>query len=322
MVKRNILIPLKIISLGSTPLDSYGQNQVRLQFLPRIVAICIALLFCGSFLSYFNILGLAISNPKIPIPESFTPVNKNISKLSTPATDQNLEIYQQINYTNSDQNCNFLYNKSITQTSLFSSVNQGFWLPQDCNNNILFLQVLKLEPQDIKSLSQQINLESILVSNNIYLLVYKADSASSNLNFEAYLANLSQPIFPSDISFIEATSYDLTATNNYKFYLVGKCQNFEKNECKLWQIENQTGKREIIFTNFLEFLNKDQLPNKTVIKFAKIQDSGPDIVNLIAYKETAKVIILFRVSTVSQLVVQTLVIDRVTEPSNYNKYNR
>lgn len=320
------MIPLKSVQLASIRLHDYGQNQVKLQFLPRLIAYLAVLITILSFVFYFNILGFALPElySRNTTPESLVSVSKNVLSYNQLATlDLETEkVYQNINYFNSEESCKLLNQKSVTETLVFSSENQTFWLPQNCKSNLKFLQVTKLNPEDLVKISTNTNIEAFNIANNIYLLVYKNTEISTNLNFEPYLINLSQIIFPTEVSFIEATSFDLAISENQKFYMVGDCQSFEKNNCKIWLINSLNNTRKIIFSDFVSLLNKNQLPLKSVIRFAKIQDSLPNVLNLILYKTDKTEIILVRLSIENGLPVQELNLDKNTEAANFNKYYR
>lgn len=321
------MIPNKTIQLNSIRSYTYGNNQSRLQFLPKLITYSIGVIFVLSTLWYLNVYSFTSSNSNAQnassTPESFIPLQKGLTPIvSSSQSSVTEEIYQDILYQNSTDKCSFSYSKTSSQNLLYSSENEGFWSPVNCNTNITFLQILKLSPDKIPSLVDATNLESSLISNSIYLLIYKNSQVKSNLNFEPYLVNLSQPIFPTEVSFIEATSYDVSTSGNLKFYLVGQCQNFEKNNCKLWQVNNFQGTRDIVFTNFLDVLIQNQLPLDTVVKFAKIQDSLPNAVNLILYQPNQKVIKLIRVSVLNSSVIQIIEINKSEQLDIFNKYYR
>lgn len=319
------MIPIKKVQLSSIGLSSYGENQIKLQFLPKVVAYLGAFLVVLAFLFYFNLAGLAFPafNSKSSTPESFINVNKNLVFQSGNTGGNSFDSkIQNVGYLDSENFCKFVSQKSVTQELIFNSPESGFWLPENCITNVLFLQILKLNPEDVVKLSQNPTTESFLISNNIYLLAYKSSQEASGLDFQPYLVDLSQPVFPSEISFIEATSYDMSTSNNLKFYLVGECQDFKNNNCKLWLLDTETGRRSIIFTDFLQLLTNNKLPAKTVIKFAKIQDSTPTAVNIIIHQQTEKSIILVRIGLANSLPIQSLVINRSDQSSVFNKYYR
>jgi len=318
------LIPIKKIQLNSIGLGSYGQNQIKLQFLPNIIAYLTGLVLFLLILFYFNIAGLAFPdfNSRNTSPEAFVSVKKELTIESITSNTDTLTRSQNINFLNSQNSCQLQSQKSISQETLFSSLNSGFWVPQNCSSNLSFVQIVKLNPEDVVKLSQNNNLESFLISNNIYILVYKTSQESTGLDFSPYLVDLAQPVFPSEISFIEATSYDLSTSNNLKFYLVGQCQDFTNNKCQLLLLDTNTGRRSTVFSNFLELLKNNDLPANSVVKFAKIQDSSPTAVNIIIYQKANQSIILVRIGMDNSLPIQSLKINIKGEPEVFNKYYR
>lgn len=305
---------------------SYNQNRKQLVFLPSLVFYGCLIVGVYIFCSYFNILAWALpelaisSSPKRP--EQYLSkssiLDKKISQVKPNSQEQ---VTKPLNLKISDFRCNlnFSFNPPQNTDLLAQTDLQGFWSVEGCGE-LKNIQVLQ-SPQELTNIN---NRQDILIKNlnsDLKAILY-FETKVFEVSLDSFWKELAFPLFENQDKYSKGVSSDLIQIDQKVIYLDGDCQHFSDNSCQLWI--NKASQKELFFDNFLElkdFLESQYQAKIELFKFAKIQDSYPESINLIAILDSSK-IILVRINLLNGLMVQNFLIDSNQDLVSYKKYFR